>query len=345
MNSRSLALLGTLAVLATGVAGYAVRNADHPAQNSAKGKLLFPDLPTRTGDIVRIEIDSAGEATVLERRDNSWILPAKSNYPADPDRIGQLLGTIAHLDLLEEKTSDAARYADLGLGPPGKDLGAGKEIKLLDAKGGVMADAVIGRNAMSLGRTGGGFYVRRADQPASWLVEGMIEIPQTAMEWTKHNLFGLSDPGTIRSAVVSEDEKTIVTVSRNKPEDEDFTVVPAPPGRLDQGKALRLATMPVSLSFDDIRAVSANDEDATRSATFQAFSGGISYRIQAYGTDKDIWARVSESGDGDTVRQFNAFHAKWLYKLPPYRGDLLLSSLKDFAAKEDPDAKSARKPK
>ncbi len=337
MRQRGLAGLVLVTLLAV-AAAYAVvaREAKrtHPAPQRVE---LFPGLKETLPTAAKIEINNAGDLMTLERQDHVWTLPGKDHYPANQAGVAQLLATIGNLTVLEEKTSDPGRYADLALAPPSKETGAGREVKVRDDKGAVLADVVLGRIAVSLGRAGGGFYVRRADDPRSWLAEGAIDIPATLLDWTDRNVFGLNEGTAIRRAVLSAGSSPVVSVARAKPDAEAFTIAPAPPGTPDQGKALRLATAPIALDFTDVRAVT-NEDKPSRSATFEGF-GGVTYKLDLVVAGKDVWGAASETGAGPAAT-FTARQKAWLYKLPPYRAEILQADLAGFSVRPDPDPKS-----
>jgi hypothetical protein len=183
MKNRSFTVLIALAGLSIAAAGYALWQAGAARQNVTIDQTLFPDLIKQADDIMRIDISGDGQTITLQRQGKSWVLPQKTNEPADAARIAQLIAAMENLVLVERKTANPSRYADLKLGPPGKDKGDGTEVKLIDATGMILADAIVGKIAPSLGRVGGGFYARRTDQPASWLVQGMIDVPVGLADW------------------------------------------------------------------------------------------------------------------------------------------------------------------
>ena len=266
-------------------------------------------------------------------REKPGCLPQKDNYPTDGNHVERTISTLANLVLIEKKTASPARYAELKLEAPGQDKGAGTEIKLFDGHDAVLADAIIGRTAPNLGRVGGGFYARRVDEPPSWLVEGAIDISPNILAWVDGDIFALYDLGAIMTASVTANGKSVMTVSRDKPNDEVFQLSPAPPGKTDQGKALRLVTLPVSLSFEDVRAMPSGDLKPLRSATFKSFADGTEYRLTVFDAGTNYWVRAQETGSGDAVKRFNETHAKWLYKLPPYRTELLTGNVSDYSLK------------
>ena len=333
MKPRSFTFLTLLAVISVIAASYGLWQSGASRHALTVDRTLFADLATQKGDVARIEISANGETIALVRDGKSWFLPQKDRYPADSARLEGLIARLSQLVLIERKTASPARYGDLNLAAPGKDKGAGTEIKLFDGHDAVLADAIIGRTAPSLERVGGGFYARRVDEAGSWLVEGAINVPVNGLDWTKREIFDLYDPKAIKLARLTAAGKPVVTVTRDNPEDEVFSIAPAPQGKADQGKALRLITLPISLPFDDVRMMPAGDLKAARGAVFKSFAAGTDYTLTVFDAGNNIWVKAQESGTGDGVKRFNEFHAKWLYKLPLYRSELLTANLSDYSVK------------
>ena len=345
MRQSGIKALIVVTVVALIMAGLSLWRQQNHATSPDVGQTLFPNLAAHEKDIARIEVTTAQGTTILLRQKDDWVLPDKSGYKADTGKVSQVISTLANMNLLEEKTSDPGRYAQLGLDDPGKDkqTGAGKRIRLLDGAGTPIAEAIIGRTAPSLGRVGGGTYVRRAGSPQTWLAEGLFEMPETAIAWTDRKLFPGNDPGQIKTVTLATSGKASITVTRDKADSETFTLQPAAPGKPDQGKMLALAAMPTTLTFDDVRPVSQDQPRTTRSITFQEFDA-TKYRLDLILLNKDLWVAASEES-GKDLQAYNAVHAGWLYKLPGYRSALLQSTLPDFVEKTDTSAADVAHPK
>ena len=341
---------GFTLLLITGLAVFCafvvVRQAEVQEQPQSVRQLLFPGLKADLSTLVKIEIDTAGEKQLMERHDDVWTLPAKDHYPANQARIAQLLSNITNLTVIEQKTSDPARYADLSLGLPSKEPGSGHEIRLMTEKGVIVADLIVGRIATSMGRSGGGYYVRRADADESWLAEGTLDLPAAEVDWAERRVFDLTEPNAVKSTILKVGDKTIITVSRDKPDTEEFAMEPVPPGQPDQGMALRLATTAVSLDFEDVKANPAqhrdnDDDDAPVHTAIISGFDGVTYMLSTSpgAPEKDTWVTVAEAGPTPAIAVFNNAHRSWRYKIPAYRMDILRKDLAGFSIKPDPGSK------
>ena len=327
------------------------RDTPHPVAGQ-----LFPALVGHEQDVASLELTQADGTQVVVKRsaDGVWTLPSLDGYPADGDRVRAFIAGLEAMALLEQKTADPARYGDLRLEEPGlkspepaspqKPGGApaagrvGERVRMLSADGQVMGDAVFGRSAPSLGRSGGGTYVRRETEAPSWLVEGAFNAPSTAIGWTTTMIFPLADFKSIKAATLSAAGHEVVSVSRDKPDSETSTIRPPPADVPDQAKALRLLELPVSLGYEDVRPAPSPLPRPIREAVFDDFAGGhYSLAVIPVGSENYVLAsRVGAAGDSqaaDAAAAFNRDHAKWLYRLAPYRNDLLMLSAADLGKK------------
>jgi hypothetical protein len=328
MSRRAIAVLAAIIFLAAVVAGISLRDRARSLQGEAvDGHVLFPALAAHTADIARIEIVS-GEGTItIEKRGDEWVLPAKGGYPASLARIRDLVSTMAGMTLLERKTADPARYPDLALGDPGQEEGAGKLVRLEDGSGAVLAAAVFGRVSPSLGRMGGGMYVRRQDDPQAWLAQGLFQIPTTVLSWADPIVLDAGNPKAIRSMTLADGGgKTIETFTRAKPDDA-FAAQPPVPGKPDVSKMDHLADIVAVLNFEDVRPLPTDAGKPSRVVTFQGFDDAR-YRISLYGHRKDGWVTFEQQAPNTNAYQ--KVHAGFEYQLPDYRLALLQSTAKEF---------------
>ena len=342
MKRRGVLPVAALAVLAVIAASLAIVQSRPSHTLPDTGGKAFPGLAAQAGDAQRILITSSRGSYALAKQDGHWVLPDKADYPADSGKVGAFLATLADMDLLEPKTADPARYADLSLGRSRCGAtGAGKSVTIGGAGGLPLAAAIFGKAAPSLGRTGGGLYLRRAGEAQSWLASGLPTIPDTAERWMDRSLFDLSDATAIKTATITDaDGKTVLAEFRDKPADVDFSARQALPGKPDPSKLDSLGATPVSLEFDDVRARPA-DATPTRTITFERFDGGT-YKLTLYTIGKDVWTAATQTGAG--AAGFNAVHARYLFRLPPYRMSVLQGTLGRFRDPQRPRSERSRAP-
>jgi hypothetical protein len=303
------------------------------------GEALIPDLAARADSITEIDLLAGQTTSVLQRQGDRFVLSGQGNLPVPTDRVRQLLNQLAQIELLEPKTDNPARYAQLGVGAIMNDSQA-REIRLLTGPNQLLADVIVGREAPNLSRLGGGLYVRRASEAQSWLAEGQLQLPAGSALWAGGPLFPVQDERQLKSVTLSDNGERVIEAGREAPALPITHVEPDLP-QPDQARLGRLLALAATLAASDIKALPANARP-TRLASFQAFDGTI-YRLALYPEGKELWARASmEGGPESTVaKQFTADHATALYRLPPEAAALLQAQPADFAQMGEPEKKPA----
>ena len=311
MRARGLALLAALTLALVAVAAALVWRETSTSHVERQDHALL--LPSYAGKAAAIDVGDVQ----LRLQGEGWVLPQKSNYPADPAVVDDLLSNLAHLVPIEEKTSDPARYTELGLGEPGPagpgpagpgKEGGGKLVRISGTDGKELATVIVGRTAPSLGRVGGGTYVRLRGDARTWLVEGVVRLPARPLDFAQTSLFGLDDAKAIQSVTVQAG-KSAFTLTRAKAED-GFAVAGGDP-HPDAAKVAPLTGLSVELAFQDVRP--SGSEKVQKTVTFQSFAG-VKYILSVIQSDKQVWVRAGE--DGPDARAYNDSHAAWAYRLP-----------------------------
>jgi hypothetical protein len=310
VKTRDLIFLAALTMALVATAGLLVWRESGSGQPERQDHApLLPGFGAHLDDVAAIDVGD----THLRKQGDGWVIAQKYDYPADAVRVAGLLSTLGNMSVIEEKTSDPARYGELGLGEPGLQTGAGTPIRLASADGRELAMVIIGRTAPSLGRVGGGTYVRIGGDARTWLVEGVIRAPKDALALADTDLFSLDEPKAIKSVTVQAG-RTSFALSRARPDDA-FTISGGD-AHPDADKAAQLAGFLVGLNFQDVRP--AGNDKAQRTLTFQRFDGA-KYLLSVIEMDKQLWVRASE--EGPAAKAFNDAHAAYAYRLPDYRLD------------------------
>jgi uncharacterized protein DUF4340 len=174
MNTTHLTTLAVLAATSIAAAAWGLHTAAPTVTSDRRGENVVPSLAGKANNITGISIRDGADTLVIERRDNVFV-EANSGYPVKTDAVRDLIASTAGLTFYEARTSDPARYGDLGLADPGtKD--AGKEIALRTA-GGELASFLVGKSDATVGGSAGGVFIRPKGQPQTFLVRGSIRLP------------------------------------------------------------------------------------------------------------------------------------------------------------------------
>src|SRR5262249_46344751 len=157
------------------------------------------------------------------------------------DAVRDLIASSIALAFEEARTSDPARYGELGLADPGSP-DAGKEI-IVRAAGGDVADFLVGSRDATVGGPVGGIFVRLKGEPRTWLARGDVRLPMRRADW-----FAALDLD-IKSAAIKKIELTgggrdAVTATANPDKPGELKLEDVPDKRVPESfKVSRLATL------------------------------------------------------------------------------------------------------
>jgi hypothetical protein len=231
MNSKSILIAAVLAVVFV-IAGYfATRSESSKAAETTETAFFLPGLYDRINDVVEVRITTSEGDFHVRREDDAWTLVERYGYPVQVEKVRATLIGLAELKVVEEKTSDPARYSELGVQAVGGDPSAefqSREITLTDKIGATIAALVVGKPRGGGG--GGTFYVRRSAESPSWLVKGKLpSLPSEGDEWLDKEIIELKR-NDVRAARITHADGEVLTISQLDSE-KDFSVHGLPEGR------------------------------------------------------------------------------------------------------------------
>jgi hypothetical protein len=116
MTSQRLLILIVVAIVAVG-AGVWLAGRQSSSGSTSGTDVLYPELKGQLNAVNAVHIYKAGDARVVElkKQGESWTVSERDNYPADESKVRKLLIAIADAKVYEEKTSNPASYATLGV--------------------------------------------------------------------------------------------------------------------------------------------------------------------------------------------------------------------------------------
>ncbi len=138
MNRRQFFILLAVlvALIAAGVAVMWLQRADWRGSGGKVGERLIPGLVV--SEIAKIRIIGDGETVSLGRVDGKWQVAERNGYPANVDRIAELLAKLAELKITQLETLVDSQRARLELLDPkagkGKDTGTLVELEKQDGE-------------------------------------------------------------------------------------------------------------------------------------------------------------------------------------------------------------------
>lgn len=263
MNKRSLVRLGVVTVVAV-AAAFAINHSRQPVREfSARADALVEGLGQHVNDVSRVSLTTANKqkAVELERSGGGWKVASRGGYPADVGKLREYLLKVADANLIEQKTANKERFADLGVSDIGDAAAKGIEVAI---DGLARPVAFIAGNFNS---QAAGTYVRRSDEAQSWLAKGNLIPDKNAADWLQKDLANIPSDRIASVAITQPDGKTL-RVFKNAADDAHYTIADLPKGREASSEfaANGLASVLADLRIDDVAPASeaAAPEQVTR---------------------------------------------------------------------------------
>lgn len=195
MNSKQLSILVVLAIVVGGLGFWAVNSRQQSWQqsSSALGQKLLPNLPVN--DVTAIHIKGTGELTLV-KKDDSWRVQERGDYPANYNEISDFVLKAADLKVVQSEPIGASQLARM-------ELEEGKNATLLEFKGagGKPLQAVLlGKkhsrksdhpDPYGMGDSSDGRYVMRKDDTKNVLLisDPMANVEPNADHWLNKDFF------------------------------------------------------------------------------------------------------------------------------------------------------------
>ena len=280
MTSRKLLILAIVAIVAV-LGGVWLAGRQTSTSPSGETATLYPDLKKELDAVTAVRIVKAGGTTAVEmkRGESGWTVSERSNYPADEAKLRKLVTSLAEAKLLEEKTSAAESYPKLGVEDVSNAAAGGIQVEIDGPKQPVKL--IVGKQAQG----GQSYYVRRAGEPKSWLINKDIDTSASSDQWLRKNVLDVS-ADRVQSAEVTIAGGKPYSVAKKTRADADFTVEGLPKGKelSSPSAADSFATALSGLTLTDVQSASAMTDKPTAQAVIKTFDGLVA---EATGWKKD----------------------------------------------------------
>jgi hypothetical protein len=260
--------------------------------------LLFPGLAEHVAEVERVRVFAAGDVPALDliRSGDRWSVTDRDGYPADVGKIGVLLDDVAALRIVEAKTTDPARYVDLGVEDVSASSASGVRLLVTGSGGTELANLIVGNRSS----TPEGTYVRKTGEAASWLVN-RLPLARSPGAWISPLVFHV-DTDRIHEATFRPTGKAPFTATKAERTTENFTVTGRPLSK--PSAANGIAAGLIAIEADDVQRSSmlAGLPVAAR-ATYRMFDG---LELELTGWEKDgvRWITVEPSFNDALSRRY-----------------------------------------
>ena len=340
MDSRQLVILSLLAAASVGATAAVLRTGAPTIASDRRGEKVLPVLMARANDITALTVREGADTLAIDRRGYAFVA-ADSGYPVKTDAVRDLVASSAELSFEEARTSDPARYGDLGLADPAAakeaktktvtatpisatsgEAGAGKEV-VFRTSAGELGDIVIGNRDATVGGAGGGMFVRRKGEPQAFLARGAVRLPYSRSDWfvpvdldvKRSEIKKVELTGGGRDAVEANAEKPGQLALANVPEKR----------AADTFKVSRLATVIESFTFQDVRKATKAADDARRMVV--DVDGGLRLTLTSVGDITEGWVQIAAEATNEAKQEAaKAINAKvdgFEFRLPSNQSEIL----------------------
>ncbi|MBN7821454.1 DUF4340 domain-containing protein [Bowmanella yangjiangensis] len=184
---------------------------------------LLPELAEQGSKIQRLAmLDAQGLSIEAEQVDGKWLISSEGGYPADEQKLAELLQALVDAKRLQAKTRQVNQFHRLGL-------------QALDAPGSTVSQLTLETDDRSwqllVGNTpasGHGRYVRFANDNQSWLIDQDLTLPMAVRDWMRQPILNLDKQ---QIASISRLDGKGWRISRESAEQTDFVLNKLPSGR------------------------------------------------------------------------------------------------------------------
>ena len=331
----SALLIAAIVTSAFAIVSYASNN--RVARPKVAGTPLVSGLAANAPRIARVEISQGDKSIALANAGSGWALSSHGNYPARAEVVRGLLVKMAEADLVEPKTSVKERFGLLELeDPAGKDAKS-RLVRLMDAKGAVITEVVVGKKRVdAFGANRSGTYVRRPGDTQTWLASADLEASLAAKDWVAPAILDVQ-PAKIATLTIEMPGSSALKLVR------DAAGGPTPKfniAGLAADKKLKEGASPdtlvraaATLDLDDVRKA---DPAAKADAGTLTIEGekGLKVVIALRKAGDDTWATISATGTDDESKkhadEITKKTAGWEFKLPAGKATAILKTQADL---------------
>lgn len=286
MSPSRFSLVAAAALAAVLLAVLMVAQRAPESEGSLLGEPVLPGLSDRLNEVTALRFSGAGGAPLasFQRAGDAWTVVERDGFPAAADKLRLALLNLAESRVLEPKTANAERYAQLGVEPLEAEGASGVLVEI-DSPG--HSDRLIIGNYA--GQQGEGTYVRRPDEQRSLMASGNLVPDRNVGAWLRRELLDIPS-SQVREVALTGPDGAVLRVAKSSPGQDNFSVLDVPRGRTVQSEfvANGLASTLAGLVLDDVARDLGDAGPASHRGRYDLFDGRT-IEVQGWqgGTDAD----------------------------------------------------------
>ena len=347
MNTNAkLAALATVLLMAS---VWAYANSTSRGDRFQRGQLLLPNLIL--DEVATITIVKGDEVTTLEKRGEAFTVSEAHGYPATNESVNRVLRDLVRIELEKEVGRGAELAADLEIDPPTDDT---VEVTLMNSTAQEMVSLRIGTSVPDAS----GRYIQRldVDDAPIYVTTGGVFLSTDSSAYLQKEI--VDHPQADVRRVQGPDFEIVAEDPESSPRLQNV-----PAGQQEKTiETNKVKSILTRLSFD---AVFLADDAEVRDLRFDSdlrvdLQDGTSYLLSLATRDDRSFLRIRgthnsldrveialdtpeeelrEKADqlsrADAIKEFDAFHASWVYELSSITADKLKLTRSDLLEDED----------
>jgi hypothetical protein len=334
MNRRTLLMLSGAAIVAVGGA-LLLKPAAPPAPPPSAAALAFPGLAQRLQSAARIVATRHDGTLEIARRGETWVLPAKANYPVRQEKVRELLVGLTELRLTEPRTANPELLDRLGVEDPARPGATSTLLRVLDAQGGVVAELIIGRRRVrTQGNVPESAYVRRPGENQAWLAEGRIPVDSDPQLWLDRDIANLPRERVRQATIARTGQPPLVITRSGEPDGTLRITEPADAPPSDETALDEVSRAFEFLTFLDVRAEAEAPGEALGEARFE-LTDNLAIVVRPRRDGANLWIALAAEGDDEAAR-LNARWRGWAYQVGDWKEKAFAPLLSELRAQEPP---------
>ena len=313
-------------------------------QTTVEKETLFPELANRINDVTRIEINSSEDPDViLQKMDGGqWVVQSADNYPAQFDKVKDVVISLSQLKILATKTDNLKLYPELGVeGPEGENTRS-LLLTLSDQSGTTLASLIVGKpRKNNTGNNRPNLYVREADVKNALMVEGYLQLKSKNNAWYERNVINIP-ASRIQDVNIVKSNGAHLLIRKHAEGDTDYKVIE---GHTTSPSVLlnKLGTFFEDMNVEGVHAADnfefPNDATITTFTTFNGliitvkniFSDGKGFAHFSFTatttSDNNIDGKPESNPETINAEEesqlWNQFLNHWVYEIPEFKFEML----------------------
>lgn len=351
MTQRQTTILGFVTLIAVLAAIWlAFGQRGGPTVDEGVGQPLVAGLSERVNDVTHVHLAGPDGQTMLTRVHGDWQVAERDGYPADADKVREMLVGLVRAERLEPKTANPDRFDRLGL-----DADRAVTVTLEAGAGERIASVRVGRRRFA--GTSPRSFVLPDGEDRTWLVSALPSIASGPVAWLDREVAAIAR-ARLAGVTLTHPDGEVVRITRAGPADTNFTLE-----GLGEDEALTTpsaanapATALLSVRADDVARLDAFEDtrEALADARYRTFDG-LTVDVTLFTAGGETWAGLTAAYDpaaatgadapaampdapadgAQEAAELNRRWAGWAYKLPAFKVDDMVRNRADLVAAEE----------